>query len=309
MSPGIYTSVIMLVVFAGSFVSSGNVFISVTGGEGSHYMAAAAIGEALVRRGHNVTVLIGDAYEHRAQHPVHSKLFNFEIFKYPVPAKEVHERLEKIFSQAFDEGFKLDLIRNFTDMLKPSADDCRATLSDRELVSRLESAKFDVTIFEMSWLCSLLIASHLNTTNILFNPMASQYYTAEMVAGAPFIPAVIPVGVICFPQRMTFFQRVMNVVLIVTLKQCLGFFFSLNEPVREEFGMLPDRSMFDFFRDVDLLLMNMDSVIDFVAPYPPGAVEVGGLLTKPAKPLEQVDYQADKYCLVSSSKFCALRHL
>ena len=288
MSPGIHTSVILLVVFACSFVSSGNVFISVTCGEGSHYMAAAAIGEALVRRGHNVTVLIGDAYEHRAQHPVHSKLFNFEIFKYPVPAKEVHERLEKIFSQAFDEGFKLDVIRNFTDMMKPSADDCRATLSDRELMSRLESAKFDVTIFDVTWQCSVLLASHLNTTNILFNPMASQYYIADMVAGAPFMPAVIPNGFICFPQPMTFFQRVMNVVLVVTLKQCMGLFFNLIEPVKEEFGMLPDRSLMDFMKDVDLLLMNMDSAIDFVAPYPPGVVEVGGLLTKPAEPLEQV---------------------
>ncbi|XP_030836546.1 UDP-glucuronosyltransferase 2B1 isoform X2 [Strongylocentrotus purpuratus] len=270
-----------------SLTSAGNVLISVTLGEGSHYMASTAIGESLVRRGHNVTVLIGNAHEHRAKHPVHSKIFNFEIYTYPEPVEKVRERMEKVFSQAFEKEFQFDMIWNFTDVLAPYVNYCRSAFRDRELMGRLERAKFDVTILDVTWLCSVLISEHLNTTNVLFNPMASQYYVAEMIAGAPFLPAVIPDGILCPPQKMTFFQRVKNVLLVFALRRLFYIFANMIYPIQEEFNILMDRSMQDYMSEVELLLMSMDPVIDYVVPFPPAVVEVGGLLTRPANPLEK----------------------
>ncbi|XP_054754852.1 UDP-glucuronosyltransferase 2B33-like isoform X2 [Lytechinus pictus] len=276
---------LILIISCQSF--AGNVLISVTLGEGSHYMASTAIGEALVRRGHNVTVLISNAHEHRAKHPVHSKLFNFEIFKHSEPVEKVHERMEKVFSLAFEKDFQMDLIWNFTDMMKPYINDCRSVFRDRELLDRLERGKFDATILDVTWLCSVLISEYLNTSNVLFNPMASQYYVAEMIAGAPFLPAYIPEGIVCFPQKMNFSQRVQNLILVVFLKQMMHLYNNMIYPIQKEFNILIDRSFQDYMRDVELMLMSMDPVIDYVVPFPPAVIEIGGLLTRPAEPLEK----------------------
>ncbi|XP_071500851.1 UDP-glucuronosyltransferase 2B23-like [Diadema antillarum] len=280
--------IILILCMLFSLTAGGNVFITATAGEGSHYMAGTAVGEALVRRGHNVTVLIGDAFEHRAHHPIHSKLFKFEIFKHPFPADEVHARMEKIFSQAFKQSFNLELIANFSELFSPFIEDCRATLGDRDLMDRLSRAKFDVTVLDTTWLCSILLSEYLNTTNILLNPMASQYYIANLLSGAPFLPAVIPGGILGLPQRMTFLQRVSNVVSLIVLKQLFHLYGTFIDPLRDEFGILQDKSVSDYMANFSLILMSMDPVMDLIVPFPPSVIEVGGLLTKPAQQLNKV---------------------
>ena len=279
--------VFLAVIISLSVASGGNVLISVTCGEGSHYMAAAAIGEALVRRGHNVTVLVGNAYEHRAHHPVHSQLFNFEIFTFSVPVEAVHERMEEVFSHAFEKEFKLDFLKNIPEMIAPYIEDCRAILSDHDLMSRLQGAKFDVTIFDVTFLCSMLIASHVNTTNVLFHPLASQYFSAEMFAGSPFLPSIIP-GFTGCTQYMNFWQRLVALLTAPCLRLGTKLYTGLFDPVKDEFGIMAGKSVFDIVNEVQLLLMNMDPVVDLISPFPPAVIEVGGLLTRPSDPLEKV---------------------
>ncbi|XP_071500861.1 UDP-glucuronosyltransferase 2C1-like isoform X2 [Diadema antillarum] len=195
--------------------------------------------------------------------------------------------MEKIISQAFKQTLNLELITNFSEIYSPFIEDCRATLGDRDLMDRLSRAKFDVTVLDATWLCSILLSEYLNTTNILLNPMASQYYIANLLSGAPFLPAVIPGGILGLPQRMSFLQRVTNVVWFTVLKQLFHLYGTLINPLIDEFGILQDKSVSDYMANFSLILMSMDPVMDLIVPFPPSVIEVGGLLTKPAQQLNK----------------------
>ena len=100
---------VFLTVFL-STARSANIFISVTYGEGSHYLSTTAFGAELVKRGHNVTYLISNAYEHRAHHPQHSQLFHYEIFNHSVPVEKVYKRTSEIAASAFKTDFNTDFM-------------------------------------------------------------------------------------------------------------------------------------------------------------------------------------------------------
>ena len=70
-----------------------NVLISTSLGEGSHYFVGKTIGKYLAKHGHNVTVLLSNAYAYRAEKPQDSEL-NFIIFKHSVPPEAVRKRHE-----------------------------------------------------------------------------------------------------------------------------------------------------------------------------------------------------------------------
>ncbi|XP_041471051.1 UDP-glucuronosyltransferase 2C1-like isoform X2 [Lytechinus variegatus] len=71
---------------------AGNVLITTSLGEGSHYFVGKTIGKYLVRHGHNVTVLVSEAYAHRADNPEDSEL-NFIVFHQSTEQiKSVRER-------------------------------------------------------------------------------------------------------------------------------------------------------------------------------------------------------------------------
>ena len=73
-------------------VEAGNVLITTSLGEGSHYFVGKTIGKYLVKQGHNVSVLVSEAYAHRAENPDDSEL-NFIIFhQSPAAIESVKER-------------------------------------------------------------------------------------------------------------------------------------------------------------------------------------------------------------------------
>ncbi|XP_041461542.1 UDP-glucuronosyltransferase 2B4-like isoform X1 [Lytechinus variegatus] len=272
-----------------SAVWSANIFISVTYGEGSHYLSSTSFGAELVRRGHNVTYLISNAYENRAHHPEHSQLFHYEIFNHSVPLEKVYKRTSEIAAHAFNTDFNMDMIFTLHKWLNPLAKDCRAALSDRALLERLRNANFDYTILDLTWSCSVLLAAYLETPIVLYNPLASQYDVFRDIAGTPFIPAVVPEGVFGTPQRMNFKQRVVSFLGSLLLQQLqFKMFVELYDPLRHEFGILEDQTITDYVvKNTDLILTASDPVIDLIHPLPPNIIEVGGLLTRAAKPLEK----------------------
>ncbi|XP_072171085.1 UDP-glucuronosyltransferase 2C1-like [Diadema setosum] len=277
----------MLLVFASLIVGvlPFNVFITVTYGEGSHYVSSTAIGEALVKRGHNVTYLISNAYEYRARHPVHSKLFRYEIFNHSVPVEKVYRRTREIAAFAFQADFNTDIILSPSKWLMPLVWDCRAALSDKALMGRLRDAKFDITIVDLTWGCSILLNAYVGTPTVFYNPLASQYFVAEL-AGAPFMPAIIPEGLSGTPQRMNFWQRLKSLVINILGKYfIMEYFVGIANPLRHEFGIMEEQTMAEFLEKSVLTLTNSDPVIDLVAPMPPSVIEVGGLLTRPANKL------------------------
>lgn len=93
---------------------AGNVLITTSLGEGSHYFVGKTIGKYLVKHGHNVTMLVSEAYAHRAENPDDAEL-NFIVFHQSAEqiesVKERHLSFSKVGSIShvlFQEQYRIN---------------------------------------------------------------------------------------------------------------------------------------------------------------------------------------------------------
>ncbi|XP_030855966.1 UDP-glucuronosyltransferase 1-2 [Strongylocentrotus purpuratus] len=259
-------------------VEAANIFVSSVYGEGSHFLAASAIGQRLIARGHNVTFLISSAYyEHRAKNPKFSN-FSYEVFKHPIPDHEVREMFKTLNSLAF-----VDQDKQFMEMMKlvskRMADDCELLLSDKQFESRLEG--FDAIMLDIAWPCGLLIREILRRNEnsvamIAFTPTPpwSGFLSAS---GSSFNYAYQTEMTTGLPNNMTFAQRLYNLCYSTFVAALAEFFFyAPYSEIGKRLGF-PDIHFVHSYSDFDLHLTNVDFASEFIYPLAPNVFPVGGL--------------------------------
>lgn len=109
-----------------------------------------------------------NAYAHRATDPKYSNLFEFEIFRHAFPVEAVHERYNAFNNRVFKSHMRSTGI-----MSDGPVADCDALLADVEIMSRLRSSNFSVVYYDITWLCPLLIAKHLQIPYIAQSALSS----------------------------------------------------------------------------------------------------------------------------------------
>ncbi|XP_041457768.1 UDP-glucuronosyltransferase 1A1-like isoform X3 [Lytechinus variegatus] len=272
-------------------VYAANVFVSALYGEGSHFLAASAIGRSLVARGHNVTFLISSAYfEHRIKNPKFS-VFSYEIFKHPVPDDEVREMFHTMNTLAF-----IPKDKQFTEMMKlltgRMVDDCEYIISDKDFVSRLKV--MDVMVLDISWPCVLMIrealrkgdnsSRYISMVTISHTPSWSGFLRSS---GSSFTYSYQPEFTSGLPTRMNFIQRIQNVLMSVVINFLAELAFS---PPYSKIGKrlgLPPIHFAQSYSDFDLHLTNLNFASDFISPLAPNVIPVGGLTANLASPLQK----------------------
>ena len=151
-SPTIRYFLVLVLAVHGTF--GANILISSLQGEGSHFVAGAAIGEGLVQRGHNVTCLIGRAYEEKASDPKYANL-SFEIFDHHrKTVQEIRDFWTNFNTLAFidqDEQILL-LFRMISEVL---GEDCEGILMNSALMERLQT--IDAIVVDISWQCGTFV--------------------------------------------------------------------------------------------------------------------------------------------------------
>lgn len=275
-----------------SNVQAANVFVSALYGEGSHFLAASAIGQSLVKRGHNVTFLISSAYyEHRAKNTQFSN-FSYEIFKHPVPDDEVREMFHTMNTLAF-----VQKDQQFAEMMKlltgRMVDDCEYLISDKQFVARLEI--MDAMVLDISWPCVLMIreilrrdrnsSNYVSMVTISHTPSWSGFIRAS---GSSFSYAYQPEFTTGLPSRMNFVQRLQNVLISAFINVLAELAFS---PPYLKIGKrlgLPPVHFVRGYSDFDLHLTNINFASDFIYPLAPNVIPVGGLTATLTAPLVKV---------------------
>nr|XP_054765161.1 UDP-glucuronosyltransferase 1-6-like [Lytechinus pictus] len=275
--------IVLLVFF--QVVQGGKILIFSGYGEGSHFMTAAHVGKELMRRNHNVTLLISNAYEHRANETKY-KDFNFEKFKHNVPPEEVRGRLERLSESIFKGNFLRDVLWNMTDLMDEIVDDCEALFNDQVLLQRLLEAKFDVAFVDPLWPCSLLVAEYAAKRHVSF--MATTWNdNIARVNGNPSNAAFVGEMNTGFTNKMTLTERVANCIMIMVSKWMATFTNSYT-PIQHAHGICPDLKAEDLYQRSQLLLVNVDFALEYPIPVMPHLIPVGGLSTGPANDLAQV---------------------
>ncbi|XP_054765163.2 UDP-glucuronosyltransferase 1-6-like [Lytechinus pictus] len=262
-----------------------NVLIFSGYGEGSHFMSAALVGKELMRRGHNVTAIISNAYEYRANESRY-KDFNFEIFKHNVPPEEVRLRRERSKESIFNRTLYKEVNFVRSSIMNRLLDDCQALFDDKPLLRRLLQAKFDVAFINPIWPCSLLVAEYAAKRHVSF--MATTWMNnVPRLNGNPSNTAFVPEWSTGFTNKMTFIQRVIN-NFAAMLSVWITSSSDSHTAIQHANGICPDLWTSQLYQRSQLLLLNVDFALEFPVPVMPHLIPVGGLSTGPADDLSKV---------------------
>lgn len=253
-------------------------------GDGSHYLAAASLGEELVARGHTVTFLLADHYMHRAQHPVHSKLFTFmPITTYPEYGPELESYMETLINVALEgrnilfEGELLNAVA------VAELTYCEKVFHPVTLAA-LSNESFEVVIFDPIWPCATALSVYIGSKRVALMP-TTLIPNFLRYMDIPVNPAIVPETGLGTPSRMTFLQRVQNLLLVG-----LSFVWTkCYSDVTYDYIVNPHGiSTSQWLSGIDFVITAADPLIDKVVPIYPRQTFAAGLTATQSKPLVKV---------------------
>ncbi|XP_041457002.1 UDP-glucuronosyltransferase 2C1-like [Lytechinus variegatus] len=272
-------------------VDSYNVLLSANFGDGSHYIAMRAIGESLMKKGHEVTFLVAKGFPHPSIHSEDFEKFHFERFNLPGLKETLEDAYAKLsYLTISDRGGDeiSELMETFQNL---NRDACSVVFKDSALLERLST--FDVFVFNIIWPCSVYVKSYLERQKgvrdiqiVAFsNTNINPYVLWE--AASPFFPSFQPSPMSRLTPRMNFFERLRNTLTYLSMIHKFR-----RTVISEPFGDLIDEYDLDPYlriamnNHVNLYLVHTDFSIDPPFAMTPSVIPVGGLTARAAKALD-----------------------
>ncbi|XP_047655379.1 UDP-glucuronosyltransferase 2C1-like [Phacochoerus africanus] len=255
----------------------------------SHWINLKVILEELHLRGHEITILV----------PLpnllldHTKIpFNVEILQLPITKETLIEELNIILYTASFELQNLSwwnmqveltkIVKSFSLIGKRV---CDSAVTNKELLNRLQAAKFDVCIADPLSFCGELVAELLSIPFVYTFRFSYGYVLERLCAGLPMPSSYVPGSMSRLTDKMTFMQRLKN-WLLYTISDVLYSYYVFPE-WDEYYSQVLGKptTLCETMGKAEMWLIRTSW--DFEFPYPslPNLEFVGGLHCKPAKPL------------------------
>lgn len=138
--------------------------------------------------------------------------------------------------------------------------------------------KFDVIVMEVFMNEAFLgLGHHFQAPVIGFSTFGASKWSNDMV-GNPTPMSYIPHGQVKFSDRMSFFQRVGNVLMYLSESAFMDWYY-MAQQAKLYNGIFPDPkpTLNELHKNVSLVLLNNHFSLHFPRPYVPNMIEVGGL--------------------------------
>ncbi|XP_031197886.1 UDP-glucuronosyltransferase 2A1 isoform X4 [Mastomys coucha] len=261
--------------------------------EGSHWLNVKIIIDELLRKEHNVTVLVASGALFIT--PSISPSLTFEI--YPVPfGKEKIESVIKDFVLTWLENrpspstiwtFYKEMAKVIEEFHLVSRGICDGVLKNEKLMAKLKKGEFEVLLSDPVFPCGDIVALKLGIP-FIYSLRFSPASTVEKHCGkVPFPPSYVPAILSELTDQMSFTDRVRNFIsyrmqdyMFETLWKQWDSYYSkaLGRPT----------TLCETMGKAEIWLMRTYWDFEFPRPYLPNFEFVGGLHCKPAKPLPKV---------------------
>ncbi|XP_012510956.1 PREDICTED: UDP-glucuronosyltransferase 2B17-like [Propithecus coquereli] len=285
-----WTSVLLLIQLCGYFSSGtcGKVLVWPT--DYSHWMNMKIILDELVQRGHEVTVLASSVSV--VIDPSKTSAIKFELFPTSLSKDDFDGFLMKLLDRAI-YGVPKDtfwspvsqieeIMREFSEVLRKL---CEDAVLNKKLMTKLQESKFDVLLADGVGACADLLAEILKTP-LVYSLRFSPGYTFEKYSGGLiFPPSYVPVAMSELSDRMTFMERVQNMIYMLYFDFWLQAYDvkKWDQFYLEVLGR--PTTIYETMKKADMWLIRTYWDFDFPRPLLPNFDFVGGLHCKPAKPL------------------------
>ncbi len=244
------------------------------------------MGDALVDHGHHVYMVLPPSSPAINQIKQEAKLnlityhmTEKDIYQLSIPAKRADKLMEDAITKhplkAFEENGapKKGLVQW-----------CTNPLSDEDLFQTLNSLDFDITILDAHpyTRCYYILVYRLGHNYISVSTLPEFWLTRT-----PALPSFVPFvhGMPAYTTEMTFFERLDNCWTQFVWALTPGMIQRSDYLVAMYAPNLPPVSL-NYLAGRSLLwFIDSDSALDYARPRMPNEVFIGGLTTKPAKPL------------------------
>lgn len=177
----------------------------------------------------------------------------------------------------------VEMLTMFVEVHKIISEYVSAILDDQELMRILKDSKFDLVLTDPCWGGGVILAKYLNLP-LVYN-VRWLIGTEGHLAIAPSPLSYIPITGSGYTDKMTFLQRVNNMLLHVIFQTQDYFVVKLVYQRLCDKYLGRDYDYIDLMLAADIWLMRVDFVFEYPRPTMPNVVYIGGFQCKPAKPL------------------------
>ncbi|CAN9506751.1 unnamed protein product [Ophioblennius macclurei] len=282
-------SVLLLLILTPRVCQGGNILVLPA--EGSHWINMDILLQALHARGHSLTIVRSDKSWY-----IKEKASYYSTITVPVERSLDETFISKIGTKViqFERGAipltqflysTIGILGFFREAHEIVGEIPSALLDDKELVTRINNSKFDLLLTDPCWGGGAIVAKYFNLP-LVYNVRWLIAVEAHL-ALAPSPISYIPITGSGNTDKMTFFQRVKNIILhIISQAQNRIVTNYINQKICEKY-IGPDCDYYQLMINADIWLMRTDFVFDYPRPTMPNIVYMGGFQCKPAKPLPQ----------------------
>ncbi|XP_056274324.1 UDP-glucuronosyltransferase 3A1-like, partial [Pseudoliparis swirei] len=172
---------------------------------------------------------------------------------------------------------------NFLKFMGHLSHQCDRLLGDTEMMTFLQRERYDIAILDAFNPCSFILARKLGIHSVAFYPGALNGPLPSPVASIPVFSSRLT-------ARMNLLARAKNLfyslLALIGQERVWSTFMEVAERHLES-GPPPPGGLEELHQGAELWAFNTDFSLEFPQPLPPDAVLVGGVLNKPATPLDQ----------------------
>jgi glucuronosyltransferase len=255
-------------------VSSSKILVLVFFSSKSHKITYMRLIEELASRGHEITVVTPIKQDKPIKNIKEVFTLDIQPFMSQINLFESKEKGQQL---------------NPLVMLEMMSKVCNASY-DLPHVRALLDEKFDLIFIQPFFNdCVLGMAHKLKAPTVLFTPAGVPNNIASVVGGH-FPPSFVPNLMVGYGDEMTFYQRFINYGVNALVEVIMKFFWipKAEAIYREKLGDSSIPSVMEILGNTSLVLSNGHFSINGPKPYLPDIIDVGGIHSRPAKPLPKV---------------------
>ncbi|XP_069599868.1 2-hydroxyacylsphingosine 1-beta-galactosyltransferase isoform X2 [Ranitomeya imitator] len=242
----------------------------------SHLYIFKTVATALHEKGHETEFLVSEGRE--IPPSSHYKIQRYPgIFNSTTSDEFLQSKMKNIFSGRFTALEMFDILDHYSS-------NCDIMVGNQELMQRLKKENYDMVIVDPNEMCGLVIANILDIKYVVFS--TGLWFPVEVGAPAPL--SYVPEFNSLLTDRMDLLERIKNTIVYLVSRFGINFIvLPKYDRIMRKYNILPARSMYELIQGSSLWLLCTDVALEFPRPTLPHVVYVGGILTKPVKPLPQ----------------------
>ena len=266
-----------LIIFTVRPVTAGRILL-VGSPIASHLLVLQEIGQALSKRGHSVYLSIDDNFP------------NLEKLLKPGITAITFRGLETTVPQMWSEAVKLTIMSailgweklNVNMPVKMASQDCSNMMLDEVFMSKVKALNFDIVLYDNFLVlpCHVILAHHLSVPAVSVTSMMLGWD-----ARVPVNPAVTPVVILGYSDRMTFSQRLINVAIY--LAASMYRVSEHNTTLLQQFAPEVNSWLELVQRSTVLYIVTRDYLLEWPGPQMPNVIHTPSVTTHPAGVLPQ----------------------